>query len=159
MDLNVGDVLRYTPEDGRWCREGMALVSQYPSSSLLRAHDTYWGSSGDRHLLTDDELQTAELIFNVMDYDEIGSNSRHMDEAKWSTFAETDRQLITSQHGLQKRWFVRKGAEPSWEQQIKNARGALDEALREADAAVRNVGYRHAELTLLIDKASREARS
>lgn len=158
-DFIDGDVISYTPTDGRHCREGMAVVGRHPLSDFQRAIDTFWGSSGDQHILTNAELLTAELIFNVADYDEIDINSRHIAEAKWNTYATDDRQLITSQHGLQKRWFIRKGAEPSWDQQIINAREELDKALRESDSAVRNVGYRHAELSLLIDKSSREAHS
>lgn len=152
-DFIPGDVIRYTPGDGHHCREGMAIVAQQ------QAFDTFWSGYGDRHLLTADELATAELLFNLADFDELDGNSRHMNEAKWNTYATDDRQLVTSQHGLQKRWFIRKGAEPSWQQQIANAREELDKALRDADQAVRNVGYRHAELTLIIDKSSRAVAS
>lgn len=151
-----GDVISYTPKDGHHCREGLAIVSQSPTVDESRAHDTFWAGFGDRHLLTADELATAELIFNVTNYLELDGNSRHINETKWNTFAVADRQVITSQHGLQKRWFIRKGAEPSWQQQIANARERLDEAICAADSAVRSVGYAHAELSILIYRAEAE---
>lgn len=145
-DFIDGDVITYRSEE-RHCREGMAVVARQ------QAFDTFWSGGGDRHLLTADELATAELLFNLADFEELDSNSRHMSEAKWNTYATEDRQLITSQHGLQKRWFIRKGAEPSWEQQIANAREKLGKVTCAAESAIRQVGYAQADLTLVLFKA------
>lgn len=67
-----GDVLRYVAETTH-CRESTAFVTKDG-----RAVDTYWRTygDGDPHRLTDDELATAEVRFNVSDYDALDPYSR-----------------------------------------------------------------------------------
>lgn len=118
-------IYTYQPDDGRrHCREAMAY--QCDNGRLV---DTFWGVPGDssvRHTLTDTELATAVPLFNTDDYDEI---DRHMrDSSTWESYAPTDRARITSQHGLQTRWFIRKGANPDLETMIGNAEEDLDRA-------------------------------
>lgn len=141
--FRVGDVLRYTPQprfqgqaDTRWCREGTALATERRDGSTLIL-DTYWGSMSDAHVLTDAELATAELIFNVGDYDEL-DQYRSGSREQWLRYAPEDRQRITSQHGLQCRWFIRKDASESLATQIENAR----EAVRDAEGKVESAQWR-----------------
>ena len=129
-DLPAGTVVRYRPDPSRhdpaWCREGMAIAD-----SDGRLFDTYWGSMSEAHRLQPVELDTIEILFNVNDYDELDRYA-HGSKAKWETYHPDDRRYVTSQHRLQCRWFVRKGASPDLATQIENAR----EAVREADEKV-----------------------
>ncbi len=63
-----GDVLRYSP---RWshCRQGQAIVLD---SGF--AVDTYWDELGKHNnpALSNGELDTAELEFNIGDYEQLG---------------------------------------------------------------------------------------
>ena len=134
-ETKTGDVVRYKSErDNRWCREGTAEAIERSGKVILV--DTYWGRyDGDSHALTDAELASAELIFNIGGYDELdryGPGSRD----EWMRYAPADREQITSQHGMQSRWFVRKGASEDMDTQIANAQelvGAAQEAVRSAE--------------------------
>lgn len=113
------DVVRYRSAEHH-CREGVAIAKDCGSSFVLV--DTFWQSgSHEDHVLTESEIATTELVFNMEDYDEL---DRYMSssEGLWNKYATSDRQVVTSQHGLQKRWFIRKGASPDWDTQIENAR-------------------------------------
>lgn len=148
-EFRPGDVVRYDLTE-RHCREGMAIAYERHGKVILL--DTFWGGYGDRHMLTDDEIATAELIFNVNDYDELDEYSRSS-PAAWSKYAPADRQLITSQHGLQKRWFTRKGAVEDWPTQIDNARSELEERESEAASASRRVEWARNDLASVIAAA------
>lgn len=134
-EFKLGDVVRYAPErDNRWCREGTAEAIQSVGKVILV--DTYWGRyDGDSRALTDAELASAELIFNIGGYDELdryGQGSRD----QWMRYAPADREQVTAQHGLQARWFIRKGAVEDLDTQIANAQelvGAAQEAVRSAE--------------------------
>ena len=121
-----GTVLTYTTltRPNRWCREGTAIVVKSG-----RAIDTYWGStaSTDSHVLTGEELATAEVLFLLKDYDELDIPRRES-PATWKRYAPADRRRTTSQHGLQARWFIRKGAEPDLATQIANAQQNVADA-------------------------------
>lgn len=82
----VGDVIRYSPDD-RWCREGIAIVSQ-PSRGRLVVADTYWSGSGsgETHILTASELSTAELMFRLDEYDELKNEPRGAAENQWKKY-------------------------------------------------------------------------
>jgi hypothetical protein len=139
-----GTVVRYQPERGdRWCREGTAIVQD--NGALL---DTYWGSGGEAHRLTAAELATAEVLFRLSDYDELDRYKRGSADV-WKTYHQNDRQRVTSQHGLQARWFVRKGAQSDHATRVENAREALREAEHEASSAERRVAWRREELAQL----------
>lgn len=110
-ELREGDVLRYNSErENNWCREGVAVVHRRREGSLV-AVDTFWGSSlrggfgADDHVLTDAELASAWIKFNLADYDELSTGA--------DDYAPRDRAVITSQHRLQHIYLVRKGATPS----------------------------------------------
>lgn len=136
--LRAGDVVRYEPDpsrhDPRWCREGMAIADD---RGVL--FDTYWGSGSDNHRLLAVEIASAELLFNLADYDELDRYDRAT-KGIWETYHPDDRRFVSSQHRLQFRRFVRKGATPDLATQIANA----EEKVREADEAEASA-RRHAE--------------
>lgn len=108
----VGDVVQYVPDpsrhDPRWCREGTAIAIQQGDDVVLV--DTYWHSLGqDAHRLNDVERQTATLRFRLGDYIEHKATAS---SDAWDHYRPDDRQVITSQHGLSVRRFVRIGAKP-----------------------------------------------
>jgi hypothetical protein len=134
-EFKPGDVVRYDTAD-RHCREGLAVAEARLDGVVL--FDTYWRSHGDRHLLTYDELATAEVVFNLDDYDEL---TERESAARWEMYKLADRETITSQHGLVVRCFVRAGAEPDLQMQIENACVAFLDAqskLRWAEVRVTN---------------------
>lgn len=144
-----GDVVSYNPAQHH-CREGTAIAYERQGKVVLL--DTFWGGSGDRHMVTGDELSTAELQFSLHDYDELDPYSRSSPSA-WAKYAPGDRQVVTSQHGLQKRWFIRKGAAEDWPTQIDNARRELEERENEADSAQRRVEWARQDLAAVIAAA------
>lgn len=133
-EFKAGDVVRYDTGQDRHCREGMAIAEARLDGVVL--FDTYWGTPGDRHLLTYDELAAAQVLFNLDDYDEFDRYS-HVAPAKWMTYRPGDRETVTSQHGLQVRWFIRKGAEPDLQTQIENACEAYVDAESKLQSAER----------------------
>lgn len=124
VTFRPGDVVRYDVAGSRHCREGMAIAN---AGGVLI--DTYWSSGNDR--LTPTEVATARLVFNIEEFDEIGKH--HF--PRFEDFAREDRAVITSQHGLRVRRFLRRGAEPSLLTKIENAEARLVEAVRERDSA------------------------
>jgi len=142
-----GDVLDYISErEFNHCRECCAVVVDDG-----RAVDTFWGfpnMHGDSHVLTDRELATAGRRFRLGDYREV----RH--ESEWLTFAPTDRQVVTSQQGLQARYYVRAGAEPSLATQIDNARAAVERAESDVRCAESTLRWRQTELARLLAASS-----
>jgi hypothetical protein len=144
----AGDVLNYIP---RWhhCREGSAIVLDNGC-----AVDTFW--SNDRAVLTAEELATADLRFRLDDYRKLGESwDDTLDE--WLTYAPADRQVITSQHGLQAVHYVRIGAEPGMATQIGNAREAVALAQGEVRSAERRLGWRREELAALESSVAGES--
>lgn len=145
-DLRPGDVLRYRPLgefEPHWCREGLALVDDNG-----HAFDTYWGTYGDHHRLTEAELASADLVFNVNDYDELDQYSRGS-RLTWETYHPDDRARITQQHGHQERLFIRLGAEPSLETQIENARAEVEQAETDLASSERRLQWRREDLAKL----------
>ena len=130
-----GTVVRYTPDRSRhdplWCREGTAIADDQG-----RLCDTYWGSGSEAHIVSGDEMESVEVLFHLEDYDE--PDRWRPSKQQWATYAPEDRQRITSQHGLQERLFIRKGAEPDLTTQIANA----EEKVREAEADVERAEWR-----------------
>lgn len=146
LDFRPGDVVRYEPaewpgrHDRMWCREGMAIADE---NGLL--WDTYWSTGNDCHNLVDREMATARVLFNLADFREL---ERH-EAYTWREFHPDDRALITSQHGLQERRFVRVGSGPDLGTQIENAREALAEAERQVESAKQTVIWRREHLAEL----------
>lgn len=144
-----GDVLSYVPETSH-CREGTAFVTD-PD----RAVDTYWQPRGDgeSHVLTEQELATARVRFNVYDFDALDRYSPSSRET-WEKYHPDDRGRISSQHGLQEALFIRRGAKPDLATQIESARAAVESAERELSAAKRNLHRRQEKLAGLMAVAN-----
>lgn len=143
-------VYDYEIDGSRHCREGVATEER---NGLF---DTFWGSGGsDRHKLTDTEQSSAVLQFDTDDYDELDRYQQGV-AFEWEQYALTDRQVIPSQHGLQHRYFVRKGSVPDPDTQIKNAERDLKQAKEEARLAEHKVEWAKQHLIGLI--ASRSGR-
>jgi hypothetical protein len=146
----VGDVLSYVPAEYH-CREGMAIVHEGG-----RVLDTFWGTGGgDRHSLTAAELATAQLQFRLDDYDEL-DQYKPESPSIWQTYRPDDRHQITSQHGLQSRWFVRHGATPDLPTQIRNAEEIVESAESAVRSAQSTLKWRQQELVELRERASAE---
>lgn len=148
-EIRPGDVVRYSTlsRPNRWCREGMATTERGEDRTVLV--DTYWDGGSERHVLTPAEVSTAEVLFNLDDYEELPRYQPASSRGRWAMYAPADRQVITSQHGLTVRYFVRKGAQPDPSTQVDNARVALDEAKAALSSAQSAVAYRQAELERL----------
>jgi hypothetical protein len=143
-EFRPGDVLSYLAERYH-CREGTALVRDDG-----RAVDTFWGSlDSQAHVLTADELSTAERVFNVNNYDALDRYSRGS-RLTWETYHPDDRGRITSQHGLQEALFIRKGATPDLATQIANARAAVERAEVEVRSAESSLKWRREDLAKLM---------
>lgn len=143
-EFKPGDVVRYDTGTERHCREGMAIAEARLDGVVL--FDTYWRSYGDRHLLTYDELATAEVVFNLDDYDELTEREA---AAKWEMYKPADREKVTSQHRLVVRWFIRQGAQPDLSTQIDNARQGVADAYEKLRSAEFGVQLAWAELKRL----------
>lgn len=115
----------------RHCREEVAVETQ-PGVLL----DTFWDMSTETHRLTDAEKATAVLRFDTDDFDELDRYDRGS-PGLWMQHRPEDRELITSQHRLQNRWFVRKGSTPDLDTKIENARADLDKLTSDAESAAR----------------------
>ena len=145
--FKAGDVVRYDSElPDRWCREETAIVED--RNTRLIFVDTYWGSMFDSHILTLSEIDTAEVMFNLSNFREV---ARY---APWLDYHPDDRAAITSQHGLQRRRFVRIGAEPDQDTCIENAREAVRDAENKVNAATSDLVSVRAFLACAIDNAS-----
>jgi hypothetical protein len=144
-ELRPGTVVEYQSErPNGWCREGMAIADDRG-----RLVDTYWESAGDSHFLTDAEIATAKTLFNLNDCIELPRGS----ERTWESYALEDRHVVTSQHGLRRRLFVRTGAEPHLPTQIENARAAVEKAERDLESAQRQLGWKRDDLAKLEEQA------
>lgn len=147
-NYSPGDVLRYTPSGGMHARQGTAIVR--PNGAAL---DTFWSESGDSesHRLTADELASAKVLFNVGDYEKIGTigHCAPSDEAKWLEYHPDDRQRIGSQHEHCSVLYVRKGAKPDLSTKIENARQAVADAETHLDSAQHRLRWRQEDLAKL----------
>jgi hypothetical protein len=140
-----GDVLRYAPTGGTHCRQCTAVVGENGC-----AVDTYWGVArySDGHVLSAQELETAELLFRLGDFRKLGE---HWDDKhdEWMTYAPADRQRIGSQNQYQSTYYVRVGAEPDLETQITNARDSVELAEGNVRIAESRLQWRRQELAEL----------
>lgn len=143
--FHPGDVVRYTPAQYH-CREGIAIGHQRRGITVLL--DTFWDCGGDQHCLTHEEATTARLLFRLSDYDELDRYS-HGVASQWEKYAPADRQVITSQHGLRKRWFIRKGATENMATQIANARREVAKREGEVESAQRRLEWAREDLNRL----------
>ena len=126
--MKPGEFYRFTP-DNHHCTEGIAAVEE--NGTL---NDTFWGSAYDNPL-SETERATLELYFDSADFDEI---KHSLAQQKFEKFHPDDRRRVTSQHGLQGRYFVRKGAKEDIATQIKNTEAWIEQATAELRSAERN---------------------
>jgi hypothetical protein len=125
VTLKAGDVVRYEPEN-RWAMEGLAVAEQRGERVAL--FDTFWGNSDRRHVVGPAEF---EVLFNLADYDVRTAG-------EWERHHPNDRRVITHQHGLKRRYYVRKGAAEHLPTQVANAR----ERVAEAEETLRSAQWR-----------------
>lgn len=146
--FRVGDVVHYTSErESRWCREGTAIAIERWGRVVLV--DTYWNHLGSEdHVLTDAELATIRPMFNLGDFDELNQYDNGS-RTTWEKYAPEDRERTTSQHGLQSRWFIRKGAQPHLPTQIENQREVVERIKSNLESAERQLAYEQNRLAEL----------
>lgn len=145
-----GSIYEYTPDNGeRHCREGVAYADS--DGSLI---DTFWGVPNSdpfiRHYLTDTEIATAQLVFNVNDLREARPHETLNWYPKGTVFA------VTSQHGLRRQTYVVPGTQPDAEVIIDEAHAAYLAAKDEAAAAQRRVEWAHDEWMRMLDGRAAE---
>lgn len=117
----------------RHCREELAVDRFFwdreqpiePNVPLV-LFDTFWGGGSETHRLTDAELATAVLVFDTDDYDMLPRYPRDSAHRTWLQYRPEDRKTVTSQHGLQNDYYVRKGSKPDLLTKIENARAHLE---------------------------------
>jgi hypothetical protein len=146
-DYAPGTVKPADRHDPYWCREGMAVAEKRADGTVFFA-DTYWGGGMDRHILTDAEIATADVLFHL-------DRFRLVERGEtWDDFAEADRQLITSQHRLQNKKYVRIGAQPDHETKVENAQEKVREAIDAVESAKRSLHWAERDLAELSDEAT-----
>ncbi|WP_074346609.1 hypothetical protein [Mycobacteroides abscessus] len=149
--FRLNDVVRYRPSEHH-CRESVAIATDRGGNIVLV--DTFWQSGGqDDHVLTESEIATIELVFNTDDYDELDRYASSS-EGLWNKYATSDRQVVTSQHGSQMRWFIRKGAFPDWDTQIANARKVVADCERGLESMRRSLEWARRDLAEVMAAAA-----
>lgn len=137
-------VYDYDVSGSRHCREGVAADDR--GDGFLR--DTFWGSGyGDRHVLRGEEAQSARLRFDTDEFEEIVG--RRGAPSAWTDRAPGDRQTLTSQHGLEVRWFIRKGSQPDRATRLENARQKVADALSAVRLAESSLRYAEGSLAAI----------
>lgn len=128
--MTAGDVYTYTP-DQHHCTEGLAIEDERG-----RIIDWYWGNSRDAMFdkIVSRDAADLNLVANLGDYDLTPRDGRESNRE----YAPEDRLVITSQHGLQRTYYIRKGAIPDLATKIENARADL----RDAESAARSAQFR-----------------
>jgi hypothetical protein len=144
--VSAGDVYTYTPER-RHCTEGLAIENEH--GKLI---DWFWGGSYDSltSKYVGSDATNLTLIANLGDYELTPRGGRESNH----DYAEKDRLVIHSQHGLQKTFYVRKGSKPDLATKIDNARWQVQEAEADLHAAQRTLDRAEAELSMLEAQAA-----
>lgn len=144
-ELREGDVFefRYSqayrdkhPGDLHWCFEGTVIVRK---GELC---DTYWGMNGySEPRIVKTEWGALEFVVNLDDV-------RPCESYEHVYYDDSDCFVITSQHGLQRACFVRKGAEKSSAKLLR----VIDERLREKrDELTRHVRSVNFDIERLVE--------
>ena len=131
------DVIDYQPYN-QWCHEGTAIVEWDNKLKKHRYYDTYWRT--DKKEVN--EPRGASLMFNL-------NEVRQVSEYEWDKYADDDRYILSSQHHLQKSFYVRKGASESISKQIEDARIKVEEKRYAVDSAVRDLEWEWKKLAKL----------
>lgn len=127
--MSSGDVYTYTPEQHH-CLEGLAVENE--RGKLI---DWFWGGDVIGNQIVSPDVADLEKVANLNDYEPTPRNGRESNK----DYAPEDRLTLTSQHGLQRTYYVRKGAIPDLATRIENARWDLAEAESDARVAQRRV--------------------
>ena len=139
--MTTGDVYTYTPTQHH-CTEGLAIEDERG-----RLIDWFWGNSRDAMLDKLVSRDAADLTFvaNLNDYELTPRDGRESNKE----YAREDRLVIRSQHGLQRTYYIRKGATPDLSTKIENAREELRKAEESLRSAQRSVEWAQKELAKL----------
>lgn len=143
--MSKHDVYTYTPEE-RHCIEGLAIENE--RGDLI---DWFWGGSTVSHRqYVSRDAADLTLVANLDEYELTPRDGRESNK----DYAEADRLVIHSQHGLQRAHYVRKGASPDHSVRIQNARARLEGAESAARSAQRDVEWARTMLAALEAEAS-----
>ena len=130
--MSTKDVYTYSPKEYH-CTEGLAIEND---RGLLI--DWFWGGDVVSHRqYVDRDAEDLKLIANLNDYELTPRDGRESN----CNYAPEDRLVITSQHGLQQTFYIRKGSIMDLATRIKNACERLEEAQSEMRSAQRRVEY------------------
>jgi hypothetical protein len=137
--MTAGDVYTYYPTQHH-CREGLAIEND--RGVLI---DNFWSGDHDPFLThpVPHDAAGLELKGNLKDYDKLGKYDDIND------YAQADRLVVTAQHGLQRTYYVRKGAKPDLTTKIENARRDVEVAGRAVGSAERTLAYAKEKLAEL----------
>lgn len=143
--MSAGDVYTYSPKE-RHCIEGLAIENE--RGELI---DWFWGGSAVSHRQhVSRDAEDLELIANLDEYELTPRDGRESNR----DYAPEDRLMIHSQRGLQRVYYIRKGAEPDLSTRIENARWRLSEAESNARSAQYQVERAQDELARLEAEAA-----
>lgn len=139
--MTAGDVYTYRPKQHH-CTEGLAIEDERG-----RLYDWYWGSSRDSMLdkIVPGDAENLTLVANLSDYELTARDGLESNK----DYAPADRLVITSQHGYQRTYYIRKGATPDLSTKIANARARLEEAESKLRSAESSVKWAQKELSQL----------
>jgi len=128
--MTTGDIYTYTPKNNH-CTEGLAIEDERG-----RLYDWYWGSSRDSMLdkIVSRDAADLEFVANLNDYELTARDGLESNK----DYAREDRLVITSQHGYQRTYYIRKGAKPDLPTKIENAR----QRIIEAEAGLRSAEFK-----------------
>jgi hypothetical protein len=145
--MTAGDVYTYTPKQHH-CTEGLAIEDE--RGNLF---DWFWGNSRDSMLdkRVARDAEDLKLIANLADYELTPRDGRESNR----DYAPEDRLTITSQHGLQRTYYVRKGSSPDLATKIANARSEVVKAEVDLSSAQFNVKWAKGKLAELEAEATK----
>lgn len=123
--MSAGDVYTYTPKS-RHCMEGLAVENE--RGIII---DWFWSGDAVGNQAVSPGAEDLTKIANLSDYDLTPMNGRKSNK----DYAPEDQLVLTSQHGLRRTYYIRKGAEPDLTTKIENARKRLEQAESDARSA------------------------
>ena len=140
--------------DEHHCVEGIVYADLVRSEGIV-LRDTFWGPRGSttfmvgHNHLSEAERASLRLLFNPDGgWREATRNDVPED------FDPDDVRRVTSQHGLQKKVWIRDGAQPSLAIRIFNAQERLREARSAAESAICTVEHHAMEVARLVAEQS-----
>jgi len=144
-------VFQYIIEGSHHAREGWAV-----EISPGDYRDTYWSS--DRPKLNAQEIESLKFQFDTDDFEQISGNYGSGVPPIWREYASEDRGRIPSQNGLRTSWWLRRGAGPDLDTQIRAQRETLEGARQDLRAVQARFDGAQEKLTeLLVQRDERGA--